>query len=95
MAVRTATHVRMAGTNGGGAHEHIVGVCTDDARFHSREQVVRSLAAGDTWRTFDGHDHAPIRTIDTCKHPGCPTTPYITTHRDDTITDNLDNLPRC
>jgi hypothetical protein len=95
MAVKTATHVRMAGTNGGGPHEHIQGVCTDDGKYHSRREVVESIDAGDHWRTFDGTDHAPIRKIEHCKHPGCPATPYITTHADDTPTDNLDNLPRC
>ena len=95
MAVKKATHVRMAPSRSGGKHEHIQGVCTDSGTYYRRNQVVDSLDAGDSWKTLADGLSARIRKLSGCRHPGCRMTPYITTDADDRAPNNLDNLPRC
>ena len=95
MANYTVEQVRMEWSNSGLRHEHIAGVCTSDGVYHSRMEVVQSLRMGNVWETLAEGSRARIREIALCKVPGCATTPYITTDRDASAIDNLDNLPRC
>ena len=76
-------------------HEHIGGVCTAHGDHYTREQVVRSIAEGNAWVTWDGWTSALIRPADRCPFPGCVGTPYLTTRPDDTTTNGLERLPRC
>jgi hypothetical protein len=95
MATHTVTKVRMEWSGQGGRHEHIEGVCTTANVHHTRKAVVDSINAGNTWQTSADGKSARIRPIQSCKHPGCMATPYITTGADATPKNNLDNLPRC
>ena len=76
-------------------HEHIEGVCTVDGSHYTRRQVVDSMAAGNQWATWDGRSTAHIKPLTYCPHSSCAATPYITTAPDHSVTNNLDNLPRC
>jgi hypothetical protein len=96
MASYTVAKVRMESSADGGYHEHIEGVCTTANLHYTRKAVVDSLRAGDTWKTLaaDGSS-APIKEMQYCPHRVCTATPYITTDRDASAKDNLDNLPQC
>jgi hypothetical protein len=75
-----------------GSHEHIEGVCATDGTHHTRSQVVASIKAGNRWVTIGG---GVIRPINYCPASRCLASPYITTRADDSIDNNLENLPRC
>lgn len=77
------------------SHEHIEGVCTDDGTHYTRQQVVDSINAGNTWRTSAGGYEATIKVVKYCPNSYCLEAPYIETNPDSTTMDNLDNLPRC
>lgn len=77
------------------SHEHIEGVCTDAGVHYSRQQVVDSINAGNTWKTSaDGYE-ATITTMSYCPKANCLAKPYIKTNPDSTKKDNLENLDRC
>ena len=78
-----------------GTHDHIEGVCTATGDHYTRAEVVAGLDRGEDWHTSAGGATAEIRKIETCPHPGCLLTPYITTEPDHTTSNNLDNLPIC
>lgn len=95
MAIYTVTRVRVEQAEEGGHHEHIVGVCTDNGTFYTRQEVVDSIKTVNTWRTLAAGDYATIRPLRYCTHLGCMASPYIATYADDAAKNNLDNLPRC
>jgi Protein of unknown function (DUF3892) len=95
LATYTVTAVRMESSGFGGRHEHIAGVCTSDGVYRTRANVVESLRTGNAWETSAQGSRAKIREVTFCPRPGCLATPYITTDRDPSSADNLENLPRC
>jgi hypothetical protein len=94
MASYTVTKVRKE-LSSDGKHRHLEGVCTDTGAHYTRQQVVDSIKAGNTWKTSAGGYTATITTMLYCPKPGCLTTPYIKTNPDSTGQDNLENLPEC
>lgn len=76
-------------------HRHIEGVCTIDGTHYTRKQVVDSINAGTVWVTSAGGSQGVIRPIKWCPAGACIASPYITTRRDDSRDDNLENLPDC
>lgn len=73
-------------------HKHIEGVWVGTA-YYDRETVVRSIAAGNTWKTEHAGYSATIHPVRYCPHPTCLANPYIQTNPDSTREDNLENLP--
>lgn len=84
------------GTVGGSdTHAHIESVCSSDGTHYTRQQVVDSINAGNTWKTSaDGYE-ATIEVIALCSKPNCLAKPYIKTKPDSTKKDNLENLDHC
>lgn len=80
---------------GSAMHEHIAGVCTTENLYYTRGQVVARLRQGETWITQANGQTARIREIRFCPRAGCIANPYITTRADDSLDNNLENLPRC
>jgi Protein of unknown function (DUF3892) len=95
VASYTVTGVRKE-TSKDGTHKHIAGVCTSNGTYYSREDVIASINAGDTWKTSaDGYE-ATIKVVDRCPHgTNCEAAPYIQTNPDSTKKDNLENLDAC
>jgi hypothetical protein len=92
MATYTVTKVRKE-QSADKTHEHIEGVCTSDGTHYTRQKVVDSIDAGNTWKTSaDGYE-ATIEKMEKC--PKCPAKPYIKTKPDSTKKDNLENLDLC
>jgi Protein of unknown function (DUF3892) len=90
------TGVRKETSSEGGAHEHVVGVCTTAGTYYTRAQVVAGLNAGEDWHTRGSDDsQATINESSVCPQSGCSASPYITTSPDHTTANNLDNLPAC
>jgi hypothetical protein len=92
MATYTVTRVRKE-TSSDGSHRHIEGVITDAGVHYTRQQVVTSINAGNTWKTSAGGYSATIRPVNYCHRASCYASPYITTNPDSTGLDNLENLP--
>lgn len=88
----TVTRVRRE-SSADGSHRHLAGVCTTEPLYYIRKQVVDSINAGNTWRTYSGGSSARIKPMDFCPNAGCLATPYITTAPDHTTTNNLESLP--
>lgn len=78
-----------------GSHEHIEGVCTEAGVHFTRAQVVQNIEAGNVWKTKVAGVDATIRRLDSCPRTNCSATPYITTKADNSIDNNLENLPAC
>lgn len=94
MATYTVTKVRKE-LSADTTHEHIEGVCTSDGAHYTRQQVVDSIDAGNTWKTSaDGYE-ATIEKMAYCPRGKCYGKPYIKTKPDSTKKDNLENLDRC
>ncbi len=94
MATYTVTSVRKE-WSAKRDHEHIEGVCTSDGTHYTRQQVVDSINAGNTWKTSAGGYEATIQTMVYCPYLSCYAQPYIKTKPDSTKKDNLENLDRC
>jgi hypothetical protein len=78
-----------------GSHRHIEGVCTNAGVHYTRQEVVDSINAGNTWKTqADGYE-ATITVRSYCPHGSCLAKPYIETKPDSTKKDNLENLDWC
>ena len=93
MATYTVTRVRKE-YSADRTHRHIEGVCTNSDTHYTRQEVVTSIDAGNTWKTSaDGYE-GTITKI-TCPRPACLATPYIKTNPDSTKKDNLENLDSC
>jgi hypothetical protein len=90
MTTYTVTKVSRVQANG---HKHLSGVYTDSGVHYTRQEVVDSLALGNTWETSAGGFSAKIKKVTYCPYGSCMTTPYITTNPDSTKLDNLENLP--
>jgi hypothetical protein len=94
MATFTVTMVRKE-WSADKTHEHIEGICTTDGTHYTRQQVVDSIDAGNTWKTSaDGYE-ATIEKMKFCPKDKCLAQPYIKTKPDSTKMDNLENLDRC
>lgn len=94
MTTYIVTRVRKE-TSSDGTHKHIAGVCTSNGTYYTRQQVVDSIDAGNTWKTSaDGYE-AVIRKRAYCPVATCLAKPYIETNRDSTKKDNLENLDPC
>ncbi len=76
-------------------HRHIEGVCTEGGTHYTRQQVVDSITAGNTWKTKANGYEATITKIAYCPKANCLAKPYIKTNPDGTKVDNLENLPEC
>jgi hypothetical protein len=79
-------------TSSDGTHRHLEGVCTTANLHYTRKAVVDSIKAGDHWTTVGG---GVIRPINKCPVARCMATPYITTRPDESLDNNLENLPLC
>jgi hypothetical protein len=90
----TVTKVRKE-LSGDGSHEHIEGVCTSSGIHYTRQEVVDSINAGNTWKTSSDGYEATIATVAYCPKTNCYAKPYIKTNPDSTKKDNLENLDRC
>jgi Protein of unknown function (DUF3892) len=78
-----------------GTHRHIEGVCLESGTHYTRQEVVDSIRAGNTWKTkADGYE-ATISVMSYCPRPACLAKPYIKTNPDSTNKDNLENLDPC
>jgi hypothetical protein len=94
MATYTVTRVRKE-LSDDATHRHIEGVCTADGTHYTRAEVVKSINAGNMWKTnADGYE-AVITPIKYCPKTRCMATPYIKTNPDSTKKDNLENLDPC
>jgi hypothetical protein len=94
MTIYTVTKVRKE-WSADKTHEHIEGVCTSDGTHFTRQEVVDSIDAGNTWKTnADGYE-ATIEMMKFCPKANCLANPYIKTKPDSTKKDNLENLDRC
>lgn len=93
MATYIVTRVRKV-ISEDGSHLHIAGVCAGE-RYYTREQVIDSIARGDTWRTDAGGYSAEIRLAPRCPRYLCSATPYIQTNPGSSLKDNLENLDPC
>lgn len=70
-------------------HQHIAAVRLSSSQSLTRAQVISCIRAGDTFTTVG---NPPGRVyVHAC--PYCHSGDYITTHPDNTTTNNLDNLP--
>jgi len=94
VATYTVTKVRKE-LSADGTHRHIEGVCTSSGTHYTRQEVVDSIKAGNTWKTSaDGYE-ATIATMTYCPKTNCLAKPYIKTNPDSTKKDNLENLDSC
>jgi hypothetical protein len=71
------------------AHRHIAAVRLTSGQSLMRAQVIAYIRAGDTFTTVGD----PPGRVHVHACPYCHSGDYITTHPDDTITNNLDDLP--
>jgi hypothetical protein len=78
-----------------GTHRHIQGVCTDGGVYYTRQRVVEGIQNHENWQTYGGGRYAQIKPLSYCPAANCIAKPYITTHPDHTVANNLDNLPQC
>ena len=92
MTTYTVTKVRKE-TSSDGKHRHLEGVITSAGVHYTRQAVVSSIEAGNTWQSSAGGYTATIKKIGYCPKSGCLAKPYIETNRDSTKLDNLENLP--
>jgi hypothetical protein len=94
MATYIVTKVRKE-LSADGSHRHIEGVCTNSGTHYTRQEVVDSINAGNTWKTqADGYE-ATIKVMTYCPQGSCLAKPYIETNRDSTKKDNLEYLDPC
>lgn len=94
MATYIVTKVRKE-LSADGSHRHIEGVCTASGTHYTRQEVVDSINAGNTWKTqADGYE-ATIKVMSYCPQASCLAKPYIETKRDSTKKDNLEYLDPC
>ncbi|MCU1582802.1 MAG: hypothetical protein JWO01_2190 [Microbacteriaceae bacterium] len=91
MSTFTVTKVRKE-TASSGTHRHIEGVITSAGVHYTRQEVVTSIEAGNTWQTSAGGYSATIKTVSYCPNGTCLAKPYIETVPDNTKADNLENL---
>jgi hypothetical protein len=94
MSTYTVTKVRKE-LSSDGTHRHIEGVCTSGGTHYTRQEVVDSINAGNTWETSADGYRATIETMSYCAKAGCLAKPYIKTKPDSTKKDNLENLDLC
>jgi hypothetical protein len=94
MPTYRVTNVRMQ-TSFDETHEHIEGVCTTSGAHYTRQEVVDSLRAGNTWITSAHGQEAVIQETRHCPRTGCGATPYIRTAPTSPTRDSLEDLPRC
>lgn len=69
-------------------HQHISAVRLNSGQSLTRAQVIACIRAGDTFATVGN----PPGRVYAHACPYCRTGGYITTHPDDTATNDLDNL---
>lgn len=60
-----------------GSHEHVAGVWTSSDTFVSRDDVLRSIAKGETWWTVEDGRRLALRRVTHCPWPGCSVIPYL------------------
>jgi len=76
------------------AHKHIVGLVTDGGAEHTVQQVLESLARGDSWWTaVPGEPEAEIMRIPTCTKAWCMHGPYLTSTPGESLASDLERLP--
>jgi hypothetical protein len=92
MPTYTVTKVRRESSSDR-THRHLEGVITDAGIHYTRQEVVNSINAGNSWRTSAGGYSATITTMSYCPQSVCLAKPYIKTNPDSSRVDNLENLP--
>jgi len=94
MATYKVTKVRKEAPPANPAHKHLVGVLTDDGVYHSIQEVVDSIARGDTWWTAaPGEPEAEIVPLRTCPGQWCQRSPYLQSVPGDSLASDLEKLP--
>jgi hypothetical protein len=73
-------------------HRHVSEVCTAGPIHYTRQEVIDSIRAGDSWKTLAEGNRAEIHIVDRCSHEGCTLSQYIATNPDASNSDNLENL---
>lgn len=73
-------------------HRHISGVYTQGAIHFTRQEVIDSIRAGNSFRTLAAAGSARIHIVDCCRHDGCGLAPYIATNPDGTGRDDLEEV---
>ena len=76
-------------------HKHIVGVLTEDGAYHTVQEVVDSLAQGDTWATsVEGEPEVEILAQPFCPKQWCMHAPYLATGSGETpLAADIEKLP--
>jgi Protein of unknown function (DUF3892) len=90
LATYSIARVHLVPSAGAIPHQHIGSVMLTDGRIVQRFAVIASIRAGDRWYT----NATPPAQVYVHRCPSCGANDYITTHPDDTTTNNLLKLPR-
>lgn len=84
----TAVHLERAP---GAAHDHIASVkLLHDGQSYARATIIKSIRDGNVFYTYA----SPPAIVYVHSCPWCGASDYITTHPDNTATNNLLSLPR-
>lgn len=75
------------------SHRHLEGVVTDSGRYYTRQEVVASIRAGDTWNAIVAGHATTIHALAYCPRGTCLATPYLATCSGSAEHENLENLP--
>jgi hypothetical protein len=87
-------HVKKVKRSTATGHRHITAVITTGDVTYTNQEVVNSIKAGNTWVTsVPNVPEATIRELSYCPAQGCLHRPYLTTDKDATAKNNLENLP--
>jgi hypothetical protein len=94
MATYKVTKVRKESPPLNPAHKHLVGVLTDDGAYHPIQEVVDSIAKGDTWWTAAPEEpQAAIMPEPYCPKPFCMHGPYLASVPGESLASDLEKLP--
>ncbi len=90
MATEFITKVRLEPKPYPGRHDHIALVMLTSGAIETRSRVIARIRNGDRYHTAA----IPPASVYVHPCPHCKAHDYITTHRDNTPTNNLLNLPK-
>ena len=90
MATHSISAVHLVPGTGPRAHDHIGSVALTTGQVVSRSTVIAGIRAGDRYYTYAN----PPALVYVHSCPYCYASDYITTHPDNTPTNNLLSLPK-